>query len=213
MAGVDGTFDLCGTLRRIRRLADLSQRELATAVGVSRAAIGHAEAGRRDLPASVLARAAGLAGLRLALLDLQGREVAGMADGSVRDMVGRRFPAHLDTRHSDDDWWHGEERRSRPQPWYTFDRERSYRDGERQRHGTPDDHQLPQPGDSPRDRALSRRAEARRRQGEERRQRLATGQREWPDDFRCDCPPACAELDRGERPVHVPECPCGCDVD
>ena len=59
-----------------------------------------------------------------------------MADGAVRDMSGRRFPAHLDTRYSDDGWWHGPERYSRAQPWYTFDRERTVRDWYRGRSGT-----------------------------------------------------------------------------
>jgi hypothetical protein len=100
----------------------------------------------------VLARAAALAGLRLALLDAEGQEVPGMVDGSVRDEGGRRFPAHLDTRHGDVDWWHDDGRYSRVQPWYTFDRVRETRDHWRVRLGTPEDHQLPRPGDSPAER-------------------------------------------------------------
>ncbi|MFD2091606.1 helix-turn-helix domain-containing protein, partial [Blastococcus deserti] len=78
-------FDLPGTLRRIRRLADRSQRELAVELELSKSAIAAAESGRRDLPVSALARAAALAGLRLALLDADGAEVAGMAPDAVRD--------------------------------------------------------------------------------------------------------------------------------
>jgi HTH-type transcriptional regulator/antitoxin HipB len=107
-------IDLCGLLRRVRRIADLSQRELAGRLGVSAAAIGHAEAGRRDLPTGVLVRAARLAGLRVALLDADGREVTGMGRGTVRDAAGRRYPAHLDTRNGDDGWWYPGDRSPHP---------------------------------------------------------------------------------------------------
>ena len=110
-------FDPCGVLRRIRRTADLSQRELASAAGLSVSAVAHAEAGTRDLPSRALARAAELAGLRLVLLDADGREVAGMDPDGARDATRRRFPAHLDTQHTDavaDRWAHRPDRR---QPW------------------------------------------------------------------------------------------------
>src|SRR5215218_3478922 len=106
----------------------MSQREMAAAAGIPRSTLGAAEAGSRDLGAAALARAAAVAGLRLALLDGDGTEVRPMDDEAVRDMSGRRFPAHLDTRYSDEDWWHGQERYSRPLPWYTFDRCRYVRD-------------------------------------------------------------------------------------
>src|SRR4051812_465907 len=72
--------DLCGVLRRVRRSADMSQRELARACHVSQSAVAHAESGERDLPVGVLSRAAACAGLRIALLDGNGNEVGGMAD-------------------------------------------------------------------------------------------------------------------------------------
>jgi hypothetical protein len=31
-------------------------------------------------------------------------------------------------------------------------------------------------------------------------------------EWTCECPPACADLDIGERPQHAADCPCGCDV-
>lgn len=129
-------FDVAGALRRIRRRADLSQRDLAEASGISQSSLSKAEAGRRGLPADLLARCAALAGLRLALLDESGTEVPTMAADAVRDRAGRRFPAHLDTRYGDEDWWHGQERYSREQPWYTFDRLRYTRDHWRARTGT-----------------------------------------------------------------------------
>ncbi|WP_167760434.1 helix-turn-helix transcriptional regulator [Blastococcus sp. CT_GayMR16] len=209
-----GDFDLCGALRRIRRSADLSQRELATAAGLSPSAVAHAEAGTRDLPTRALARAAAVAGLRLVLVDGTGQETVGMGDDTVRDLAGRRFPAHLDTRHSDQGWWHGPHRYSRYRPWYTFDRDRWTRDKYRRRHGTPEDHQLPQPGDSPADRAEVRRREYWRQRSEERERRFLAGDlARLPDAFLCSCPPRCDELDDySRRPVHAEECPCLCEL-
>ncbi len=212
IVGVTGRFDLCGALRRIRRVADVSQRELAAASGVSHSAIAHAEAGRRDLPVGVLLRAAELAGLRLALLDAAGREVQGMGDDAVRDMAGRRFPAHLDTRRSDEGWWHGPERYSRPQPWYTFDRDRLWRDAGRAARGTPDDHLLPQPGDSPADRRAARRDALRRQQRAEWERRRDAGELPPLPSWVCDCPPECAEDEAGTRPLHADACVCRCDL-
>jgi transcriptional regulator with XRE-family HTH domain len=206
-------FDLPGVLRRIRRTADLSQRELAAAGGLSASAIGHAESGARDLPVRVLARLAALAELRLAVLDAAGAEVSPMSGDAVRDMANRRFPAHLDTRYGDEDWWHGEHRYEREQPWYTFDRLRYTRDRWRGRTGTPEDHQLPRSGDSPRERAAARQRASRLRWEEERARRLASWKTRPMAAWTCTCPPKCDELDDFTgRPVHVEECPCSCDV-
>lgn len=207
-------FDLPGALRRIRRLGDLSQRELASTAGLSVSAVAHAEAGSRDLPVGGLVRAAATAGLRLALVGGDGAEVAGMNGAAVRDHAGRRFPAHLDTRYGDEAWWHGPERYSRQQPWYTFDRVRSTRDFWRDRLGTADDHQVPRPGDAPEERAAARRRAARLQREEDAARRLSEAPRRPPaGDFSCECPPRCAELDDWSgRPVHAVECPCRCDV-
>nr|WP_246406435.1 helix-turn-helix transcriptional regulator [Modestobacter versicolor] len=211
-------------LRRIRRAADCSQRELAKRLGISATAVAQTETGVRDLPASVLAKAAGLAGLRLGLVDGDGHEVTGMAPGAVRDRAGRHFPAHLDVRHGDVDWWHGEERYSRERPRYTFDRGRRLRDQWRDHSGTPPDHQLPQPGDALEDRAEARRdaAVARRRAlGDElaaERRRLGVRSEDWAPT--CSCPAGCDELLFSEAPLtprqqavpHLEDCPCRCDV-
>ena len=207
-------FDLGGVLRRIRRLADLSQRELAGALDASKSAIAAAETGQSGLDARLLAQAAALAGLRVSLVDEAGAEVTPMSGEAVRDRSGRRFPAHLDTRYGDEDWWHGPERYSRPQPWYTFDRVRYTRDYWRGRQGTPDDHQRPRPGDSPADRAEARRQAARERAREDLRRRRLRGELgPEPEPWVCTCPPLCDELDdRTSKPVHAPDCPCDCDV-
>jgi len=212
-------FDLSGALRRIRRTADLSQRELAEACGVSASVVARAEARRRDLPVAVLQRAATLAGLRLALLDGTGQEVAGMADQTARDGGGRHFPAHLDTRHGDVAWWHGPERYSREPPTYTFDRDREVRDSRRRAAGTPADHQVPRPGDRLADRAAARRRAALQRQLAELERRRLAGEFDDRDHFSCSCPDGCSigpETGVVTRATidaeHVPECTCRCDL-
>jgi len=206
-------FDLSGALRRIRRRADLSQRELARAIQAAKSTIAAAESGAAGLDVRVFARAAAAADLRLALLDPDGQEVTGMDEAAVRDMAGRRFPAHLDTRYGDEDWWHGDERYARPQPWYTFDRLRYTRDHWRGRIGTPDDHQLPRPGDSPQERRAARQRAAWLRHQEEVRRRPAARDAGSGWDFECTCPPRCDELDdRSGRPFHAEDCPCSCDL-
>lgn len=210
-------------LRRIRRTADLSQRELAVALGLSRSTIARAETGDRDLPATVLVRAARLAGLRLALLDAGGQEMAGMTDLAVRDQAGRRFPAHLDVRYGDQAWWYGDQRYDREQPWYTFDRARRVRDRWRGWTGTPEDHQEPQPGDSPAERVRARADRIRAARTEAQAERLRRGPLHR-DEWVCSCPSGCDELLLAELPpdapddpwhrppVHVDTCPCRCDI-
>jgi transcriptional regulator with XRE-family HTH domain len=206
-------FDLPGTLRRIRRAADLSQRELASRLGMSKSMIAAIERGDRGLDVGVLARAALIAGMRLTLVDAGGTPVPKMSDDAVRDEAGRHFPAHLDIRYGDIDWWHGDSRYSREQPWYTFDRVRETRDFWRGRLGTPDDHQLPQPGDSPQERRAARQRAAREERERELERLRETGQLRPTEPFTCECPPACDELDDWSgKPVHGAECACGCDL-
>jgi hypothetical protein len=163
-----------------------------------------------------LGRAASLAGLRLVLVDAQGVTVEPMDGDSVRDRAGRRFPAHLDTRHGDEDWWHGEERYSRPAPDWTYDG-RPLRDFWRRRRGTPDDHHRPGPGDSLAERAEERRRRAVRASHDraaECARRFAAGESRLPDEEPCTCPRACDELlEAGEvRVPHTTDCGCRCDV-
>src|SRR5215212_5725552 len=91
-------FDLSAALRRIRRTADLSQRELAESIAVPKSTIAAAESGVGGLDARRLASAASLAGLHLALVTSDGQHVPGMGATAVRDLSGRLFPAHLDPR-------------------------------------------------------------------------------------------------------------------
>jgi transcriptional regulator with XRE-family HTH domain len=206
--------DLGGMMRRIRRVADLSQRELAARIGVSKSALAAVESGHSGLDARAVARAAEVAGLRLVLVDAQGQEVPGMDPDAVRDKAGRLYPAHLDTRYSDEGWWHDEHRYGRSRVWYTFDRERLRRDARRNRTGTADDHQLPRAGDAPWQRVEARRLAHSQEREAERQRRFLAGELSGIDlRFDCACPPACDELeDRPGPPVHAPDCPCGCDL-
>lgn len=210
----DTGFDLSGLLRRIRRSADLSQRELAARVGTSKSAIAAAETGRGGLDARVVAAAAHLAGLRIALLDADGHEVQGMRPDSVRDRSGRRFPAHLDTVLSEQRASRWEHRPHLRRPTYTFDRRAPWGDASSRSRGRPDDHLVPQPGDSPEERAAAQRVEAIRRRREERGRRFLAGElRSSAAGLECSCPPACDELDdRSGPPVHTEVCPCSCDL-
>ncbi|MGY1740386.1 MULTISPECIES: helix-turn-helix domain-containing protein [unclassified Blastococcus] len=204
-------WELPGILRRIRRVADLSQRQLAQELGLSKSGVAAVESGVRDLDVRVLVAAAALAGMRLALLDADGREVAGMAPGTARDGAGRRFPAHLDTALTDERYW-GEHRRDRPVTAYTAQRDRRRRDSQRAWHGTPDDHLVPEPGDSPAERRAARRAEVRRRVHEEWERRRAAGELPPLQDPVCTCPRDCDTGVASGRAVHTDDCVCGCDV-
>ena len=212
-AGLVGSLDISGVLRRIRRRADLSQRQLAHAIGVSQSAVARAESGAADFPVGALERAAALVDLQLVLVDAHGVELVPMADAAVRDGVGRRFPAHLDTWRTDEKPGRFDHRLDRPTPWFTFDRDRRGRDAIRRRKEEPDDHRLPQPDDDPQVRRTARRQETWRRQREEWERRLAAGEVSRPAEFECTCPPECDELDEGLRPVHTDACRCRCDID
>lgn len=81
---------------RARRIADLSQRGMAEAVGVGRSSIGQLESGARLPSLPLLAAILQQADLRLAVVDGQGNEVNPVARDGVRDRAGRRLPIHHD---------------------------------------------------------------------------------------------------------------------
>jgi HTH-type transcriptional regulator/antitoxin HipB len=90
-------FDTAGLVRRVRRTADISQRELAERCGLSKAAVGRMEAGG-PIATHVLVRVLAEAGLCLQVVDGSGRAVDPMRPDPVRDRAGRFLPAHLDPR-------------------------------------------------------------------------------------------------------------------
>jgi HTH-type transcriptional regulator/antitoxin HipB len=87
--------DVSGYVRRVRRIADLSQRELASSVGVGQSTISRAESGR-DIALALFARILAAAGLRISIVDADGVETAPVPPDVLRDAAGRRAPAHLD---------------------------------------------------------------------------------------------------------------------
>lgn len=91
-------FDGARYIVRVRRLADLSQRELAEAVGLSPATVGRLESGAARVDAATLSVILQQADLRLAVVDREGREVMPIPTDVLRDHAGRRFPGHLDAR-------------------------------------------------------------------------------------------------------------------
>ncbi|MER7072605.1 helix-turn-helix transcriptional regulator [Terrabacter sp. NPDC000476] len=133
-------FDGARFIVRARRLADLSQRELADALGVSRAAIGRLESGAARVETGTLSAILALAGLRLAVLDGAGAEVAPVPVDVLRDRADRRFPGHLDARPPVDapsDRVHPRRGVPEPRGWY---HQRPSRARRRAITGTPADH-------------------------------------------------------------------------
>jgi transcriptional regulator with XRE-family HTH domain len=92
-----------GLVRRIRRVAGLSQRELASLLDASQSRVARWETGRTSPSLADLERMAARAGLRLVLVDDDGASVEPMRLDGARDRGGRRFPAHVDLHATE--WW------------------------------------------------------------------------------------------------------------
>lgn len=95
-------FEAGPLLVRARRVADLSQRDLARLAGAPQASVAALESGTRGVRLEVFARLVAAAGMRLAVLGPHGEELVPFAADTVRDNAGRRFPAHLDVLPPDD---------------------------------------------------------------------------------------------------------------
>lgn len=98
-------FDVQGIILRCRRIADLSQRDLAALLGVCPSTVARWESGSRMPPADMLAAIAEIAGCRLGLVDADDHPVATAPSETLRDRGGRRMPAHLDVHLWDEDLW------------------------------------------------------------------------------------------------------------
>jgi len=125
-------LDIPGLLRRARHVADLSQRDLARAAGVTRKVVGSLESGAvADPRVSTLQRLLAAADCSLAVVDGSGAALT-PSDDDPRDRAGRRFPGHLDVRpvHDLHDWWgwlHYSSWAHPPLPLHTFDLSRTKR--------------------------------------------------------------------------------------
>lgn len=88
---------LPAVLRAVRHAADLSQRDLAAAAGVSVRTVGAIESGEVASPSiGVVARLLAAAGYRLQVVDASGRQVEPLPWEHLTDRGGRHWPAHLD---------------------------------------------------------------------------------------------------------------------
>ena len=135
--------DVVELVRWARRRADLSQRQLAAAAGVSRSVVARLEGGGSPRWAHVLAVLAAC-GVHVSLVDDVGEEVrvepADVHRG--RDAAGRRYPAHLDPRAIGPfgDWygdWRYQCWAQPPPPPATYQLDRARRDAARAGRGQP----------------------------------------------------------------------------
>ncbi|UOE42506.1 helix-turn-helix domain-containing protein [Agromyces larvae] len=189
--------DVPGMVLRVRRLRDLSQRELGAMVGVDQSQIARIEGGRRRVDVATLAGILAIAGLRLAIVDAHGEPVATVPRDVVRDNAGRRLPAHLDARplsdHPISAMLDTHYDRPRPRAWYHH---RPRRDRRRRRYslGPMDDHPTGTSlAASDRERRDARRARAFRRASES-------------SDPACGCPVEC-----WVSPRCIDDCTCRCE--
>lgn len=101
-----GPLDISGIIRRARRVADLSQRDLAKRAGVSQASLARWEMGRGSPDVHVFERLVAAAGFGLSVHDEDGLPVRPMSTDAPVDSQGRMFPAHLDL-HPDEEPYTG----------------------------------------------------------------------------------------------------------
>jgi transcriptional regulator with XRE-family HTH domain len=129
-----GRYPASGLIRRARRVADLSQREMATRAGVSPSTVGRVEAGVIAPSLDVMQRLLATAGMHLVVIDHEGRVVLPMLESEdTRDGAERRYPSHLDTILDPrmGEWWADQFGLARPPE--TFKRDRQRRDEMRAR--------------------------------------------------------------------------------
>ncbi|MGW4501812.1 GNAT family N-acetyltransferase [Micromonospora sp. NPDC004336] len=162
MGELNEAVDLGAALRSLRRLADLSQRELAELSGVPQATLARIESGRATDPRfRTVERLVRAAGGKVAVNgagrtdndydnhndnsddnENAGEPLPAVPHDGLRDVAGRRYPAHLDA-------WEVREPRDWPGAWWanwynlppplwplpvpaaTYERNRAYRDKRR----------------------------------------------------------------------------------
>jgi transcriptional regulator with XRE-family HTH domain len=122
-----GPFPAAGLVRRARRLADLSQRQMARLAKVAASTVGKVESGTMRPSLELFERLIATAGLYLIVVDQDGRVVMPMIDRTdTRDGAERRYPSHLDTilDPEEGEWWADVYGLARPPETYYRDRRR-----------------------------------------------------------------------------------------
>jgi HTH-type transcriptional regulator/antitoxin HipB len=188
--------DVARLVMRVRRMADLSQRDLAARLGMSPSTVARLETGSGAVSVGLLSRILGLAGLRLVAVASDGQPVTPLARDALRDNGGRRFPAHLDVDLPSEvpKLRQLMPRRDRPpaKGWY---RQRPLRDERRQQDGVPPDHPT-----------FADLREAAQRERAHRRRVRALLARAAPPPPECTC-----EIDCLLSPGCLPGCACQCE--
>lgn len=188
-------WDRSGTLRRARRIADLSQRDMAERIGVGAGTIARAETDGAAVSLAVVEAILAQAGLRIVVVDAHHHPVMPMRADAARNHGGRRYPAHLDAwipTPSDEPL--GGWRHDRPKPRLTF-QQRFWRDRRRGRRTI-----LPRDHSAEIDLRLAR--HLRRRRPTEWMRRVA---QQLPARLEeCRCGPRCIVY-------CVPQCRCQCE--
>jgi hypothetical protein len=129
-----GDFAVDRLLRAVRRLADVSQRELAARAGLGNHVVVGAELKPHLARVVDFSQLLAAVGFRLVVVDRDGREVLPetLEQGQLVDRRSRRYPAHLDVRSGREGWWgDGWPMFDGNTPLYTFDRNRGRRDWRR----------------------------------------------------------------------------------
>jgi transcriptional regulator with XRE-family HTH domain len=123
-----GPYPAPGLVRVARRIAGLSQRQVARAAGLSSSTVARIEAGTATPSLDVLQRILAVAGLHLVAVDRAGQLVRPMRDiYDTRDDARRRYPAHFDVVLDPKlgEWWADEYGvTSPPETFYTNRRRR-----------------------------------------------------------------------------------------
>jgi len=188
-------------LRRARRNARLSQREMAAAIGVGKSTIGQAERDGGSVTLPVLLAALAVGGIELVPM-CGDDEVPNMRPDELRDRRGRKLPAHQYAWVASESecvpsWWRGSHARNAPVRWT--------------RHNTwIDILHLPLYHPGPDDLAIARREDADRRAFQQERLMALRRTRE-PVAFTvpaCTCSDECIAAARACPPT----CPCQCDA-
>ena len=130
-------FPFAGLLRRARRSADLSQRQLAARAKLHHSVVSRIEAERHEPSLTLLTQLLRAAGVMLVAINIDTDDPLGpMPDVAMRDAANRYFPAHLDVRRTRGhkslmwwDWWYYH--RGRVKPLASFRRNRARRDLDR----------------------------------------------------------------------------------